>query len=673
MTQLQPGSPRGREKPSGVSLGAAAGEAAGTEIAGEPVRAATPPRAGRGDGPARLPIPLLLAAVLGLWAGGPATVYENPALIAFLNVFLTLPVSLLIAVLIARSFLAGRAPGLLLLGASVIVWAPAGAVGGALLVYGSNVGITVHNALVWLSALLHMAGAVVAWRGPRPVARPVVWLVGGYTVAGVAAACVVWLAMAGLLPTFFVQGQGGTPLRQAVLASAVAMFAVTAVFFWSAHRRRASRFAWWYSMALALTAIGLLAVALQSQAGSYLGWTGRVAQLVGGLYMLAAAVASVRECGAWRLSLDVAIWDRRLTAWDARLLRALTPMRLWSLPLPMRLGLALAILAVATGLRLALMGWMGTDAPYSISFAAVVVTTVLLGLGPGLLAAVLGPLAVEVFILDSLGTGLAGETPGLLIAAVVGVLLAWLLNAVRSADLEARSSGERLRLARQATRDVIWDWDVISDTQRWSSAGAEVFGWADAVETPQTASWWSDRVHPDDRPRVSEGFHAAVNDPARDHWQDEYRFLRRDGSIAHVLDRGYILRDGSGRARRMIGAMQDVTARRQTEAALRENQQRLQLALDAAYLISFEWDIQRNQVRRFVSTEPALAATMEDRPATFEDVQQVVHPEDREQFRRAVQAALASENGQYRNEFRIIRPGGEVVWLSEWGRVEQDA
>jgi diguanylate cyclase (GGDEF)-like protein/PAS domain S-box-containing protein len=75
---------------------------------------------------------------------------------------------------------------------------------------------------------------------------------------------------------------------------------------------------------------------------------------------------------------------------------------------------------------------------------------------------------------------------------------------------------------------------------------------------------WSDRIHPDEREHVVSHVRSAI-EGGEDRWMEEYRFLRKDGSVALVLDRGSIIRDAGGRATRMIGAMVDLTERRRAE------------------------------------------------------------------------------------------------------------
>jgi len=132
-----------------------------------------------------------------------------------------------------------------------------------------------------------------------------------------------------------------------------------------------------------------------------------------------------------------------------------------------------------------------------------------------------------------------------------------------------RETEERYRLAAKATNDAIWDWDLAADRILWNEALTTLFGYA---QRETNGSWWKEHIHPDDRERVVEAIHAVI-DGGPEHWSMEYRFLRTDGSDAYVFDRGYVIRDETGRAVRMIGAMIDLTERRQSEAALRESEE----------------------------------------------------------------------------------------------------
>jgi PAS domain S-box-containing protein len=118
----------------------------------------------------------------------------------------------------------------------------------------------------------------------------------------------------------------------------------------------------------------------------------------------------------------------------------------------------------------------------------------------------------------------------------------------------------------RATNDVVRDWNIERDEIAWNAALSTVFRYPGPPDVLGLA-WWLERIHPDDRDRVVGAMQSALSGGASG-WNDEYRFQRGDGTYASVFDRGFITRDGRGRAVRMLGSMLDVTERKVMEAKL---------------------------------------------------------------------------------------------------------
>ncbi len=136
----------------------------------------------------------------------------------------------------------------------------------------------------------------------------------------------------------------------------------------------------------------------------------------------------------------------------------------------------------------------------------------------------------------------------------------------QSADVRARMNEERYQMLARSTHDVVWDWDVRSDLLSWNENFRQLAGDPEAPLADRLTSW-SSRLHPDDHDRVLEGFHDAIAG-AGETWSAEYRFLRDDGDIRYVFDRGFISRDETGRGLRIVGSIVDITAQKLAEARL---------------------------------------------------------------------------------------------------------
>jgi two-component system, LuxR family, sensor kinase FixL len=142
------------------------------------------------------------------------------------------------------------------------------------------------------------------------------------------------------------------------------------------------------------------------------------------------------------------------------------------------------------------------------------------------------------------------------------------------AEIAQRDAQERYRLAAQATNDAVWDHDFTLGVIDWSDNAATILGTARSPLGRTTDSWWSERIHPDEKLALLESLTEAIEGDAR-RWSGTYRFRRDDGSYADLLDRGFIIRDGDGRAVRAVGAISDLTERHRAEAEIRRMQAEL--------------------------------------------------------------------------------------------------
>jgi PAS domain S-box-containing protein len=135
---------------------------------------------------------------------------------------------------------------------------------------------------------------------------------------------------------------------------------------------------------------------------------------------------------------------------------------------------------------------------------------------------------------------------------------------------------ELYRFVTEVTNDCLWEWDIQRQELFWIDGGHKrVFGY-NIVNALISQKFWESCLHPDDKMRVTERLYRIFTAGSTDMWQDEYRFKKADGGYAYVHDRGHIIY-GDNKAIRMIGATQDITARKLAELKLFESETKLSL------------------------------------------------------------------------------------------------
>lgn len=186
----------------------------------------------------------------------------------------------------------------------------------------------------------------------------------------------------------------------------------------------------------------------------------------------------------------------------------------------------------------------------------------------------------------------------------IGAWLVWLrvrpLEArlrERTAELQVANAGlaaseERLRLLFMATHPAAWDWDMV-ENRVWHQEDLDAGTEGVTRDAVSAGAKWLEHVHAADRDRVSGRF-GTLCAGADMIWNEEYRYRKPDGSYAHVLERGVVVRDEAGRAVRMLGAMLDISDRKQAEEAVKRLNEELdeRVRLRTAELIAANQELE---------------------------------------------------------------------------------
>lgn len=121
----------------------------------------------------------------------------------------------------------------------------------------------------------------------------------------------------------------------------------------------------------------------------------------------------------------------------------------------------------------------------------------------------------------------------------------------------------------------------------------------------------------------------------------------------------------------ILRAAQTARQLRLNEAALRESNTQMSLAVSAAKLGLWVWNIPQDEI--WITQEgKRLFGFPESERVEHEGFVKAVHEEDRPAMEALIRTSFV-KGGEYENEYRIVRPGGEVRWMAGYGRVELDA
>jgi PAS domain S-box-containing protein len=236
----------------------------------------------------------------------------------------------------------------------------------------------------------------------------------------------------------------------------------------------------------------------------------------------------------------------------------------------------------------------------------------------------------------------------------------WLDITERRQAMEAlQQSEESHRMVVETTGQLIYDYDVPSGRILWAGAIEAMTGYQPDEFAHVDIKIWEEMIHPEDRAVAISQLDDALK--AASPYHVMYRFRCKDGTYVDIEDTGAFLKDDRGKAYRMLGAMKEITERKQSESKLRESEEK--------YRSFFENDLTGDYITtidgRILACNPSFA-----RIFGFNTVEEALHaraedlyksPEQRKDFLQTLRERKKLE--YYEMEMR--RLNGQPVYIVE--------
>jgi diguanylate cyclase (GGDEF)-like protein/PAS domain S-box-containing protein len=265
----------------------------------------------------------------------------------------------------------------------------------------------------------------------------------------------------------------------------------------------------------------------------------------------------------------------------------------------------------------------------------------------------------EVLVNKATFYGPSGEVAGL-----VGVLVD--ITERKQLEAETRESHERLRAVIHASPLAIVARDLEGVIRMWNPAAERLFGWTEAEMLETDTSITPERLRADSRElrRRAESGETL--------WLEETRRMRRDG---REIDVSLSVAPIYGAEGVVIGTMMtlaDISRRKIAEQALRESEEQLRLAMDAAQMGIWYWECETDRFLHSEGLGVLFGGRAADPMSHYRVFQQRLHAEDRELLEATMRHAIR-RGTDFQIDYRVVWPDGSTHWLTNRGQIHRDA
>ena len=245
-----------------------------------------------------------------------------------------------------------------------------------------------------------------------------------------------------------------------------------------------------------------------------------------------------------------------------------------------------------------------------------------------------------------------------LAAFFIAGLAAWnwtLRRGILQRTSELGESELRLRQIAENIREVFWMATPTMDEVLYASPAYESI-WGRSLESLRRwPSSFLEAIHIEDRQHALDVFTGQ-----REAGFDiEYRIVRSDGTIRWIRDRGFPVKDASGKVYRIAGISDDITERKLASEAVKQAEDRVRLIIDT--IPTMAWSLRPDGVVDFLNQRWLDYAGL-SLEQFVKDPARPIHPEDIPKVMEKWRANMAIGE-QYEDEMRLRRADGEYRWF----------
>ncbi len=198
----------------------------------------------------------------------------------------------------------------------------------------------------------------------------------------------------------------------------------------------------------------------------------------------------------------------------------------------------------------------------------------------------------------------AGELDGFIITLMDITARKKAEAALKENEEYLRATKERFECALSSSEHGLWDWNIVTGEVYYDSQWAAILGYV-RDELEQDIRTWKRSIHPEDIPEVNSCLKAHHAPDSTDLFEVEYRSPKKSGEWIWILARGRVIaRSKKGKPLRMIGTIQDLTARKNMETELR-------LAKEQADRLVMDLTSLNNQLEEAIARANSMAVEAE--------------------------------------------------------------